>query len=444
MKPNTFQHQSQTNSLYYSLTHTHTLCSILFSDINGAQSTLNQMATDSYLVDEYTLRDLTQFYARHNNMDGVNRTLAQCKAEHPDEYSWTLVLCIKELAATNQTHDIHRLLPLLRESGGVEWAIENSIARFVESGVSAIMPEIFAAVNINIVKFSKFLMIEMVHQAVPAKELHRTWTNLNAIGITISSHFDVYRAGVRSQSMLLIYAVLQHMHANGMEIKSDDFKGVIQLSAKNGIASMLRTIKELRQLYGFKPPLTFIRDRILTEFPWKNDPSKAIEQLCSAGLSARSCVLSIVNAFLIDKNIEQALNIAKQRLFYLDDEIIVMPLIDAYVVSGDTDNFVRFIRLISDSIGIISSNKQSNDTISVEDIRRKQRDFVEDVIQLTLSDRRLSRQMAKTFLISLVDDAKFLISREFFELIVEAEMIDHEDIILLRKLMRDVNSTQTI
>lgn len=404
------------------------------------------MATEGYLVDEYTLRDFVQFYVAHNNMDGVNRTLNQCKTELPEHYDWILLSCIKELAIFHRTNEIQLLLPQLCPSSSLEFAIEKNISRYVGCGVSSTMPEIFVAAKVDVTKFCMYLMHEMVNQAVSAKELHQTWDSLKNIDVTISSHFIVYSAAVRSQSMLLIHAVLYHMHSNGMQIDDDDFKGIIQLSAENCVESMLRTIKELRQFYGFKPQSTFIQQRILSEFPWKHDPSEAVNQLCSTGLSRRSCVVAIINAFLAENDIDRALNFAQMNVFYFYLDIIVMPLIDAYFVSRDTENFVKFVRLIFKSIRQFEQYKRSEYKFdSSEDVQQQQTNLVEQILEAILTDKRMNKKMTRSFLIYM-EKENFSVSERFFDKFVKTQMIDwvnrYSD--LLKKLVRPTISGKSM
>lgn len=358
------------------------------------------MGKDGYFIDQYAIRELGIFYAQQNDINAINQTLKLCETEHPNECSLVVVICILHLAINGHTNHIETLLPLLRSMTYVDRSIRNSIAKFVENGQSAVMPSIFRAVGEHIPKYSKMLLIEMVHREVPAKEFEQTWSNLNEIGVTITRHFDVYTPAVRSQSMPMIQAVLEHMHSNSMKMVDDDFKGPIALAAKENVDYFYRTLNQLHRSYGFNPKPIFVRDRILSEFQWKDDPTKALDKLQATGISRRACVVGLVSASLIDKKIDVALKIVSANLFYyLDVNMISDPLLDAYFATADTNNFISFIRCIWKSHEYFQFKMNAPENKLV--IRHRQGEFIRKIIDTICSDKRLTWDLKEAFLAAM-------------------------------------------
>lgn len=401
------------------------------------------MPADSYLVDEFTVRDLATFYARRNDLANVRATLALCQTEYPDHLAYVQLLCIQEFAVAERHAHADTLVRALRAMPGLGQALFSAIPRFVQSGVSAAVPAILHAVQAE-PKYANCLLNEMVQQAVPAAVVDDTCQRLHAVGLTTATHFDVYRVGVWSESPRLIHAILRHMHATRMQMADAFFDGAIRLAAKSGgEAALLATLKQLHAWYGFKPSMTFIRAKILVHLPWPEHPAAAIDSLRSAKLSRRACVLSVITAFLLQQNIGQACRVAAAQAtdMYLNVDVVVEPAIDAYLDGGDTVHFVRFIGLIRDSVEQIDKYKNPHLSASMlptslAEVRQEQRRFIGHMIERILKDPRLrdGKTVAKTLLTAL-NGEDFRISSESFEKIARCEVIDREALALLKSLV---------
>lgn len=361
---------------------------------------LDELAEDGHFIDRFTLRDFGTLYAQRNDMNGINQTLKLCESEYPDEQSWVLLNCILHLAINDHTNHMKTLLPLLRSTTYVDRAFKNGIKTFIENGASAVLPTIFVAFGENIPKYANRLMIQMVHAEVSAKEIEQTWSKLNEIGITIPRHPDVYKACVRSQSMPLIEAILKHKYSNSMKMEEDIFKGPIKLAATRDSDYMYQTITHFCRQYGFKPTPLFVRNRILSEFEWKDNPTKALAKLQATGISKQSCVIGFASALLIDREIDAALKIVSANLiFFLDVKLITPRLIDAYVETEDTNNFISFLGCIRKSYEFMWFKCNSKDNKFV--IKLRQDRFIREIVATVSKDERLKDHLREAFLAAM-------------------------------------------
>lgn len=408
------------------------------SDIDSALAKLDEMAADYIEVQKHTVYELAEFYAHRGNLDKVHEALSECAAKHVQHLGWAALVSIKALAQSGHRALIPALLPTLPAAHDIKTSVKEAIPRFIAADVADEMPAIFVAANVDMGTYAKYLMNEMVYKAATADQINRAWRSLEAVDVIFDGYFAIYAAGIHSNSPELIEAMLRHMHTNGMDMSDDSYKQLLRLSARHGPDRMLQTIDTMCQAYGFAPQISFVRRVILPLLDCEANPAKALDKLRSTKLPARTSIFAVVQVCLERNDIRSALALASVKLYYLDvDEVIVRPLISAYYSSGDTVAFVRFVRLIRESIAVFDEHRQQRAQRANEpstSVRCHQAQFVERIVQTVVGDQQTDEPAKVAFLVALRVHG-LAISGHFAEQFIAQEVSDNAKIAdLIRQL----------
>lgn len=405
------------------------------SDIASARSVLHLMDENDYLVNQYAFRGFAEFYARHGDIDHLQQILQRCNQENAENFGWVLLQAIKELAKNNHTTHIASFLPLLPSSYNIEQTIRSAIALYVENNLTELLLDICITANIDMAQYAKYLINEMVYAKTNATEVNRAWHRLQSLNITFDTNFSVYEPAINSQSPELIEATLDHMYSNGMQMPDKVFKGLIRLSAKNGSNHLLETIDSLCQRYKFDPQISFVSEYILPALDWKANATATLSKLYATKLSNRTTLLAVVHSSLRQNDIRTALAMATTNLHPINIEpIIVGPLLRAYHVTGDTVNFVRFIRLIQSSIEVYGTSDGAN-------VRLEQETFIEQIIAAIVTDDQFNSSVKNEFLSALVKQGVIISNSFASELITFNNETNSQIVSLLRKLAETGETT---
>lgn len=399
-------------------------------DLKNALSILELMDKNAFFVDQYAFCAFAEYYASQGDVDNIQLILKRSKNEMIEHYSWLLLKSIRKLAKSDYHLAIPSLMPLLPGAYDVDKAIRAAIELFVQDNLFDLLLEIIAAAFEDIPLYSSHLMQEMVYQKISSDRINAVWHKLNSLGITIENNFDVYKRAISSESPELITAIFTYMHQEKIPIPSSSFKNFLRLSAQQGNDQLFKTINLLCERFGFQPDSSFLRRIILPMLDWKTNPLETCNKLCATNLFSPKCVMAVVSACLHENDIHAAVAVANKNFFYFNsEEIIIRPLIHAYMATTDTVNFVRFIRIILNSISEFGA-KISKDS----DVEREKRACIEGILKTTFTCCGLDSSAMAGLLRTLIDHDIFLSKHTANSLIALQNVENTEIVSLLEKI----------
>lgn len=379
-------------------------------------------------MDKYTLRAFAQHYAKIGDMEKLKQILERCEKELAEDLSWIVLMAINSIAVDGKSDDrIEPLLEKLPSSYNLWKSIKHGIHEFVKSGNGAIVPKILETSknHIDLPEMAQYLINELVLQKIDSNQVNDVWDNLTAIGITVDKYVDVYHSAYSCRSTKLIEEVLQCMHSNGLEMTDKVFKQLVSIAGEQDTEHMFTTLSRINVQYDFTPSTAFIVNVILPKTDWKSYPSQTIARLRTALPSQTNYKFSLplIKAALNENNIRIAYEIAEKEFVFL--ELFETPLVQAYLCTGDTEYFVRFIRLIYDRL--------FRDNLEKSDMLERQDAFIQNIIQLVIIDDRTSEELNGNFLSALFE-AGFFITDSFADLMIRELNADGNIKHLLNKL----------
>lgn len=180
--------------------------------------------------------------------------------------------------------------------------------------------------------------------------------------------------------------------------------------------------------------MRIIRDNILPQLNWKEDPKRALAQLQSAlpPLYRHRANYAVINVLLNENEIRLAYEIAASDITVLDE--LAEPLIQAYHNTRDMEYLVPFIRLMSDGILRLRLTK--------EDAVVKQNEFIENVIESIVLEENATADRNVAFLSALFE-CGFFISNHFAKNLIQQLRADHETAQLLTRLAKQADDLKS-
>lgn len=322
---------------------------------------------------------LLELHAKSGNITDIEQVLNRCKDEQEEELSMAILVVINELVENGYSSHVDSLLPLLPGSYDLDRAIVNIIPQYVEQNRSELMITILLASDTNLQSHLGRLTKEMVYQTVSADQFNAIWHKLNSIGITIETHFEIYQPAVRSQSIELVEAILNHMYLKEILVDEKMIKNWIRLVSKKGLHHLSSVSIGLQS------------------------------QLRSLGFGSRNIVFAMIKTILDKYDIDAAIEIIDKYVYDYDNDFLIEALLNAYFKSRDAANFVRFIYVANQSKMIQSKRKRFN---CIQLIQTRY-DFNFKIVHKIIMDDRMDDKLLDKTLREMRSNGLF-ISRQCF------------------------------
>lgn len=344
------------------------------------------MNESGFAINYYTLDAFLGAYAKEGNIDSIKATFERYKKLNIDLLNRDILRTMIELASNGFEEKIESLLPYLHTSMELKRSLRSAISMAVENNQPTAIVHILKSSDVDVATNAKYLIEEMVRRSVSVEQFEKTWQSLESIGLTIEKNFYVFKPALEAQSEEMIKRILLHMKSQSMPINENLFSKLFKLTGEKGVEHALDTVNLMCSEFNIQPQITFIRDVILPEIKANENVEYALAKLRSTKLRIRSVVIAIVNTCLNGGDIATAYRIAENNKSYFALDLIKKPLIKAYAMTEDTENFVAFIRLMYDSIRQSSSHYHSSKTLTETDIDNEQKQFVGEFIRMAVSN----------------------------------------------------------
>lgn len=134
------------------------------------------------------MKQLLKYHAQCGNSEKIKESLEQIQTNERNQISFDVIY---DLALSNQTQCIDKLIAYLNPADLNKSMVEKTITRFVENGLSDIIPIFLPVINAKI-NGVEVLFKEMLRVDVPADQFRQTIANLKAKGIATDKEFDRY------------------------------------------------------------------------------------------------------------------------------------------------------------------------------------------------------------------------------------------------------------
>lgn len=352
----------------------------------------------------YTFKAFLTHYANAGDMDNIQKTFDLFKEHNLQLLNRDILNVICILAENGKMDQIDSLLSKLTVNLEMRRSLQNVIKSFVENHQSVQVLKIIQLLDGNIVPYYKHLIEEMVRLSSSEAELEEIFEKIEANGIKIETHFDVFSSAIDGQSLEIIRKLLAHMQSHSMEVTENIFVKLFQLSAKKGTKEVLDAVHLMCTKFKIQPQMTFVRDVILPSLNGNENLALAYANLQSTQLNIRTTLFAIIIDRLNDGDIKAALNFATTDItaFYATD-MVNRSLIKAYATTGDVSSFVSLVRLMGDSFSSYNNYYRKNQIAEAETLK-KRKEFVGEMLFSAIVNRCNDLQLITQLLEAFVEE----------------------------------------
>lgn len=149
---------------------------------------MGELIEKKFTLNRQTSNQLLQHHALVGNSENIKQFLKQIQTDERDQIIFDVIY---DLALSNQTQYIDKLMAHLNPADLNEPMFEKTITRFVENDLSDIIPTLLPVINVKI-NGVEMLFKEMLRVDVSAEQFRQTIANLKAKGIAMDKEFDRY------------------------------------------------------------------------------------------------------------------------------------------------------------------------------------------------------------------------------------------------------------
>lgn len=372
---------------------------VFYRDVAGGDYAWNLLNDKEFYINSTSLIAVLEFFINKNDLENVINTLLKMHENGFEHLNRHVLKAILKLS-TAKSIDPLVLLQYLQPNDEFEKAIADAIPAFVKCSKAELMPHIFEAIPLNRESNTKYLFIEMVCRSRPADEFMNVWNSLEKHGFDIKTHLAAYKPALNGQLYALIQEILKHMQSDPTEKLYDSaFKRLLELAAENSGDHLMEAIKLMCSTYKIRPRSQFIDSTIIPLLMKQSNFSDALVKLryidnIPVNYIGEACI----KAALSENDIHKAYDIASSNSGALQNTDIIQGLQKAYLTTHDTDEFVRFLRLIFDNI--IGRNLNSK-RIQLGGSHDKDDKLIENIIQSTIVAQKVDSEQNITLLNAL-------------------------------------------
>lgn len=365
-----------------------------------ANQTLAHMKEKGLKPNAETLNNLLKGYAKTGDLAGINNTFDRFKEENITLMNDDIFGVICGLVINGHSNLVDQLTPRLNRSIEYTFSVRKAIKKLVRSGNAAIVTKIID-IGKEDSQLIKFFIREFSFRSPNTEQVIEAWKSLENIGVTLQSHIEAFEAGLQSNSIEFIHAILAEMKAQSLPIDEKHFKNLIHLESANGADAVLNALVFLAKEYDFQPKLMFIRDSILPALQAATNLNLASAKLRTINVNVATVIKATVCRALFDKNLEKASEfVAKYPNVYYNERFFVRPLVEAFAVDHDEQSFVKIIRAIHDSLAksndlaekeLGEESGESNVASSEKDLQSEQQRVVGHILYSGLAKLKNNR-----------------------------------------------------
>lgn len=330
--------------------------------------TVMQQAALEPSADTYTT--LLCGYARKGDMTSINATLDTCDKKDIYLLDKDYFDIIYVLTTNGHGELIDLILPRLHKLAGYNQDAVNVILRLTSKGHEEEAFKILKSMPRGVrndgepTDTGTFFIKQLVKCGRPVENIMNICNTLEKENLHSKPLLVAIESGLINGMVESTFPLLKEAQKSNLPIRQHYFWPLICSVKEKGNDAVLAVISKMQSEFNIQASNETIRDYVIPNLNFKQNPENLLNLLRSAGVSLSTSASCIVYNLINTNKLDEAAIIASKYRAYYAPGLLRKPLLQALAKTNDIDSYIKIVREIHDGLSrldILNQNRPDDE-----------------------------------------------------------------------------------